>query len=235
MKPLIVGEVARPDGVLTPRGPVAPTVNLDVLERYWRRGMPASAAGGLVEVNAAKLLAVKAKGVRRWSLREALFEEWGARRVAAVVRRPELCTGLTGWVLAFDPRVPAYYVLRRGDLAPVAVVEHGASLSGPLVAAVEERVGARLESPEKYLRACKAFDKVGPGPRVLLGLSLAALLGLSVEEAVGAALSGRSGRRVPRKRLALFTEHAWSFYGGRLMGEGWRKIDVHRFYGKLLL
>lgn len=236
MRILLVDEARRRDGVITPGGAVEPSLDLDRLQESWRRGLPASGAGGLVEIGAAKLLAVSARGRRSWTLREALFEEWGARPVAAVVRRCELCLGLTAWLVAFDPRVPAYYVLRRGDLVPrAALVERGCCLEGPLMEAVSLSTGVKVRGVDDYIRACGVFDAAGPHPYVLLAFTVAALLGMEVEEAVGSVLGGRVEARVPVKSISRFTEHAWSFYAWKLMGEGWGKLNVHRFFEKLFL
>ncbi len=234
MRIILVDETPRPDGVITPAGAATPTLNIDELQGEWRRGVPASGAGGLIEIGAAKLLAVTARGRRDWSLREALFEEWGARPVAAVVKRGELCLGLSAWLLAFDPRVPAYYILRRRDLVPrAALVERRCCLGGPLVEAVSLSTGVKVRGVADYLRACRAFDTSGPHPYVLLALTAAALLGMDVESAVASVLGGRLDASVSAKSVSRFTEHAWSFYAWRLRGQGWRKIDVHRFYEKL--
>lgn len=202
------------------------------------------ALGGWVASSAARALAVRK--LKHLTLRESLFENpTQFTPVISVALDPSLCVPLSEIALIWDPIVPVYYALRIPLLEAWIPIDY-CSLPELRERADYEvlRADAELlgvESPElnscaDVARFCRSYAARGPGPLLLASMSLAAVAGVQLREALEATLRALRGdcsdwlKRTARKELDLLAEHAWSYYSQHLS-----RLGARDSYGALSL
>ncbi|QOJ79456.1 iron-containing alcohol dehydrogenase [Infirmifilum lucidum] len=171
--------------------------------------------GGFNAVNAAKMLSVRR--LKKGGLKQSLFENPSpSRPLVLIPTKPSFCTDVTPLTVVYDPSVPVYnlqYIKPQKVVIPLDLYSAGFEAERSVLSMLNPSLGRA--SVEEYLEFCRERAPVGLSPEFILALTVSALVGVSLEDAlrtVTAPAGAEAARLAMWRKLDHFVEHSWSFY-----------------------
>ncbi len=171
--------------------------------------------GGFNAVNAAKILSVRR--LKKGGLKQSLFENPNpSRPLVLIPTKPSFCTDVTPLTVIYDPSVPVYniqYIKPHRVVVPLDLYKTGFEAERSVLSMLNPSLGKA--SVEEYLEFCRKLAPVGLSLEFILALTVSALSGVGLEDALRAVIAPTSAGAVKlavRRKLDHFVEHSWSFY-----------------------